>query len=760
MPPRYHPEEDSLTLSATDLAAGHRTPRPAGGHPGQRAEAGRQAHARQQHLRASQRQDYRAEVPLEWSFELDGADIRLQGRLDGLWQEGDVTVVEEVKSSLLGRGLPRHAHTVQMQVYLWMLRETGHEEVAGRLTYALGDGSARSYDFEPDPEMKRQFRERIGRIVRHARSEAARLRERAGRTGEIGWPFPERREGQPEIEEAVEGALRRGQTLLLEAPTGLGKTAPILLAALRHAAAGQARLLIATSRTAQQEDRLALLDTLAKPDALGRVMLLGSRERLGDEPGAALLDELPDPWAPPGWMLEALDGPGAVTPETTSRLARERGLPAGLLQREMARHADVIVGDQNLLANPDASLHRQNDPRPTVLLVDEAHGLPDRQRGQDASALKLRPLRKLAGSLENRGEQRLASALDELGDRLESALTPADTEIESAPREPFDPWTLALPEAAEYAAAEIAMLPEAGELLTGLMAALRRLAARTEGVVDYLDRTELSWRRERVDSGVRLIDVWDRCSAGVAFSGTLTPADHFSEELGLPPERADTLVLPDLSDRHLRPVFRHGGLRTTYHQREPCAPELAGLLEGLAKATGGRWIVFFPSRAYLELIDDALGKTAVQRSALRPGMPGKLLERMSSSLSGPSLLLALLGGTAGEGVDLPEGAFDGCVIVSPGVPPPSPRSELLRAFYESRGRDGTLFAQVLPGLLRVRQAAGRLWRGPGRRGALVLVGQRFADPAVEELLPHTWSMREPFLTSGEVVGAVTHWWTT
>jgi DNA excision repair protein ERCC-2 len=81
----------------------------------------------------------------------------------------------------------------------------------------------------------------------------------------VVFPHAAARPGQREIQAAVERALTAREHLLLEAPTGLGKTAPVLTAALRFALAHDLRLVVLTSRTTQQRHALATLRQLAPP---------------------------------------------------------------------------------------------------------------------------------------------------------------------------------------------------------------------------------------------------------------------------------------------------------------------------------------------------------------------------------------------------------------------------------------------------------------------------------------------------------------
>jgi Rad3-related DNA helicase len=505
---------------------------------------------------------------------------------------------------------------------------------------------------------------------------------------------------------------------------------------------------------------MKLLTSIAPMDLLGRIVILASRDRLGSDVNNFEEDIEFPPWAPPIWLIERLDSGTIFDAEQTRQLARKHNLNPSRLQRELARNADIVIGDQNLLTNPDSSYIPQESPRPIVLLADEAHGLPDRQRDRDEVHLTLSDLRTIYREMERQDDAAGAGAIEELGLRLRELLERGSGEDDPPQREPFDPRSETLPALVERAAAHTSACIAASkspEVMREITGKLNRLISPPKGGFDYLDRSSGGWRHEQLDVAQRLSQLWKRCDSVVLFSGTLSPTEHFRAELGLPPENTDTQVLPDLSDRHSRLVLRHAGISTTYNQREGTSLRLAELLANMARITGGRWIVFFPSRAYLDLLEPLLKHHGVSAVALRAGMPPRLLDRMLEDQKGPVAVLALMGGTAGEGIDLPGEDYDGCAIISPAVPPPTPRSELLAGLYEARGFDGRLLASVLPGLIRVRQAAGRLWRGPYSRGSLVLIGRRFGDPDLESILPQGWQYNEPLIEDSDLLDALERW---
>lgn len=768
---RYDSRADRLSLAVTDLVRTRRAASPLAG--GRRSELGRRAHVLHGERRAAREQSYRPEVRIRHEFPLGGATVAVSGRIDGVWEEDETVVLEEVKlRPLEAPELPLPGDLEQLTWYLWLWRNVhgSRKPAAGVLTYLDPlAGTVEAFPHDPDPAdgeaAESDLRERLTGILRQTRAESRRIKRLSETTDQLRWPFDSVRPLQERMRSAVRETLRGRRTLLLEAPTGSGKTAPILLAALAEALRSGARLAFATSRTAQQEDRLELLARALPVDARVRVLLLGSRARLDEEDGPAGLEIAGiDAHDPPDWFIRWLDTAGAITPEDTAEAAGERGIGAHVLQRAAIGACDVVIGDMNLVVNPLRPLPGWFDParhaRPTILLIDEVHSLADRLRDRLAGRISLPGLVRLAETA-NRANHPIAgealSALGELAERLEARLeTLADEGTAFALFDPDDP------DFAETLARTAHVLPplidttgadETANLARRLANAARS-SAEPSGCAAYFDCSARAAHWESIDTASLLRHFWQRCEAAIGFSGTLSPLRLTAEELGLSGERCDLLQLsaPEPAGRRL--VLRATGIETTWRRRDNSLGELCSLLSGAAAATGGAWLVFFPSRSYLELAAAGLERRHVPHTVLATGLTQQMLRFLDQG-EGARLHLAVLGGKYAEGFDPPVGFYDGAAVVSIGIPPPNARSELINLFSEETAPLSGSY--LVPGLRRVQQAAGRLFRSEEQDGVLLLIDSRFAAPAVESLLADEWRESEPLATCEQVLARIARW---
>ncbi len=99
---------------------------------------------------------------------------------------------------------------------------------------------------------------------------------------------------------------------------------------------------------------------------------------------------------------------------------------------------------------------------------------------------------------------------------------------------------------------------------------------------------------------------------------------------------------------------------------------------------------------------------------------------------------AVLGGLFAEGVDLPGPLLIGAFIATLGLPPVSPTQDHMRQRLQQLYGAEHAYADLVPALQKVVQAAGRVLRTPDDRGWLWLLDDRYRRADVVALLPPWW----------------------
>ncbi|WP_458524489.1 ATP-dependent DNA helicase [Onishia taeanensis] len=743
--------------------------------PSPTASEGIAGHALIAERRQAASADYETEVALcgEHVDEM-GQTLVVSGRADGF----DPTRgrLEEVKTH---RGeLSRMAdnqralHWAQLFVYGALLcRARGLKGLTLTLVYLeLGSGrETRLSETRTAAALQALFEEHCARYMAWARQEAAHRERRDAALRQLTFPFATFRTGQRPLAEAVYKAASTSRALLLQAPTGIGKTLgtlfPMLAAMPRQ---GLDRLFFLTMKTPGR--RLALEALTRLGDALGplqappalRVLELVARDKACEHPGTACHGEA-CPLAKGFYdRLPAARAAGVARGWLDRRALREVALAHEVcpyyLGQELARWSDVVVGDVNHYFDVHALLHALTQAHEwrVGVLVDEAHNLIERARGMYSAELdqrRLAGLRRQATPALSRPLARLgrqwAALGDDKGDRT-GVPTGRDApyRVLSAP-----PGAMlrALGQAATAITDHLAEHP--GEVDPALQEFLFEALAFTRLAEAFGDHSLYEFTRAgrgRARLSLRnlipapfLAPRFATSHSAVLFSATLSPGGYFCDLLGLPATTPCLEVASPFAGEQLEVRIRRD-ISTRYAHREASlAPIVATLAEQFQRAPGN-YLAFFSSFAYLEAVAARFGEAHGeiphwrQTRGMDEAAREAFLERFAPG--GQGIGFAVLGGAFAEGIDLPGERLIGAFIATLGLPPVEARQETLRERLEARFGRGFDYAYQYPGLNKVVQAAGRVIRTPEDRGVVVLMDDRFARPEVRALLPGWWRL--------------------
>ncbi|MEN0063992.1 MAG: helicase C-terminal domain-containing protein [Myxococcota bacterium] len=745
--------------------------------PTTRAAQGQQIHADWRAEQPDDQDAFRSEVRAIRTWTIGDWTVTLHGRVDGLRLEDGRRVVEEVKSTawtanrLLYAGLDAFPdHRAQVEAYLWLL-EPDHPGITGRLILvSVVDGSRHVLGIDTDPE---EVGTRIQAVV--ARLVAVRARRLAwldARTSHaVPDPFDAWRPGQREIVEAVHWGLDEGLSVLVQAPTGLGKTAAALTGALRHALPQRKQIVWLTARTTQQRAiveachrlqarglrlRSVVIAAKAKACLNDVIVCRGERCAHAADYRARSHDD--------GVVAGLIERNAPLTADDVEAAGRAHMLCPYELTVDAAGEVDVVVGDYNYLFDLQAPLSRhvaQAGPGGIVVVIDEVHQLAERVRTASSPHLTLHDVRLAIDALSARGEAfapfvDCAKAIEEAVLQEIAGASGTGTERTTT----LDPhrWE-ALGDRIDGLALEYALLnPTLEDADEDAWAVLARSVLRMADALTAPDPAPdgPAWRVAIVHTEGRAMGIGLVCldpspllgpriaSLGgfVGVSATLQPLAMHKAQLGLDPDRVDYVEVGDPFPPERRRVYIAPRISTAWADRAKHAPATARLLEDAIRAVPGNVAIYTPSFA---MLDDLRGRMArqgrrwvVQTPRMSDAVRTEALDALSSP-GEPVVLGAVLGGIFAEGIDLPPGALSAVFVCGPALPPIGLERTLLQHYWDAvdgaQSGQGFLFASLAPGLTRVVQAAGRLIRRPEDRGVVLLIGRRFRHRAYRALLP-------------------------
>jgi DNA excision repair protein ERCC-2 len=603
------------------------------------------------------------------------------------------------------------------------------------------------------------------------------------------FPHDRVRKGQRRFLDDVHAAVEDGSLLVAHAPTGIGKTVSALVPTVQHAIASGALVLFLTPK--QSQHRIAI-ETLRRMDRMGgqqlRVVDVIAKQAMcprvrGDEHYAAFHEFCLNQVMMGRCRLYNRSN-AAVVKGIQGRIMHVHELVALAKRARVCPHraaldaaagAHVVVCDYNYVFMPelsDAIISRlERGWEDVVLIVDEAHNLPDRARDAASGALS-EVLIERAGVELSGEEDQLKRMVSRLGTPLEGAAEDVDAGVERD----VDPQVWVGAVEAELASSLEPMGYD--DLVEELKEAGRRLASGDE--LSGSSVTELArflegfprggdsvLRTVSTNGGPRLAfrlldpsfvtrDRFSEVHAGILMSGTLWPSQMYADLMGLAPGRTRLAEYRSPFPPENRLVRVTRGLTTKYTARGPeMFTKLAEAVEEVLEATPGNVAVFTPSYELLNQIRSGLeGRGGGPKELLveerRMGKRDRerlcdRLEELRSSEGGA--LLGVQGGSLSEGVDYLENLLSAVVVVGLPLAPPSREVEALIAYFDrkfGRGR-GEEYGYVNPAMNRVVQAAGRLIRTEQDRGVVVLMDERFLSRRYLRCFPPDW---EPLESEG------------
>ncbi len=592
------------------------------------------------------------------------------------------------------------------------------------------------------------------------------------------------RQSQVEMAEAVARVVADGGILVAEAGTGTGKTFAYLVPALLS---GLQVLVSTGSRNLQDQlflkDLPLLLKALRRPVQVAQLKgrgnylchyrleqtlaadMMRSESELHDltrvrrwtdvtEVGdVAEMAELPENWW--GWP--------ALTSTEDSCLGQSCPFVNDcflLKARRRAQEADLVVINHHLLC-ADWALREDGLgellPEAAAVVVDEAHQFAEiaaRFLGDSVSSRQIQELIRDAAvelqqaELASPPTQQALLYLKQRLDRVQGVFARAPGRGAGVELEAFPEVMDCLQQLRQaLAAVNDALAPLAGAShgLELCWQRSQRLGGRLEKWVagEWADAPEEPEWVRWFDAGQRRfalhatpLDVAGsfggyRKTSGAAWvftSATLSVAgrfDHFLDQLGLTEKSAETRLWPSPFDYARQALFylppgMPAPSASDYTSR------VAAAVRPVLHASGGRAFLLFTShRALAEaagLLEDLPFPLLVQGQAPKAVLLARFRELGNAVLLGTSSFW--------EGVDVPGSAL-ACVVIDklPFAAPSDPVFQAKLASLRRRGHHPFPDYQVPAAAITLKQGAGRLIRGSGDRGVLVLCDPRVTGKA-------------------------------
>lgn len=746
----------TVRLSVRELATFRNVPLSEGsGGNSWRAAVGQQWHKASEQKTRESHADARFEVPLkalwlhrDWTFDI-------QGRIDQILPTDGGLIIREVKT--VRAALPASAEELagrypdyfaQAATYLGLARVlsefAGAELRAELLFINIEDGALQSIALDPEDEatFTRQL-DALLPFLEDRRDYRLRLQQHTLKPA-----FETLRDGQAELFAALDKAALRAETVLLEAPTGFGKTGIVLEHTLRQMQGGlYERCIYLTSKSTGQLETIRQLRNMIG-DGLRYIQMRNRSEHRIDSAAHACTgdqrcnDQLGQHWRAADIHTPELFEDGTLSLERAKALGEQTGVCPYALTKGCLPFAEIWIGDTNYVFDPasQAVFLEQHgfDPAKTLLIIDEAHNLPD--RAADALSLELNATDLLFALEELRAAgapRRLLSIGNELCRHIDAQ--PASQPLSSnALYEALDLCEDFAKQLKEAHFDYDATAPFAIELIWRIPQLAQRLAEPTHQWLHWLPAAG-TLRATCLDASGWIAQCIQPFGGSILMSATLSPIQSFRESCGLTRENS-TLAqghAPWRDDAY--DVALDLRVDTRFNQRDKHYQTTARTIASLILQSPGVPVaVFFASYLYAENVKAYLDAIAPgTRAMIQPrGVDLAAQETfIDEGLLMADALFLILGSSYAEGVDKLGGRIDTVMVVGPALPEVNavqnakidahPSNERAAAFRD---------VYIIPAMRRIHQALGRIVRAPGHKAKVLLHGKRYGEKAYHEQL--------------------------
>ena len=713
--------------------------------------------------RKNKHSQYSSEVAFKHDFNLGNQETTLSGRADGLILIDNGCVIEEYKACGKFPVKPNPVDVGQLMIYGAMLAMRSELSVAAlNLVYVEADSfEEKCFSYElTNSELEQMLAFMLLCFDVRRKRHWHRTAQRHSWFVHKQFPYPDFRFGQRALAGRVYKASEAGERLLIESPTGSGKTMGTIYPSLKGMKPLE-KLFYLTSRNSGSIAAMKTID-LIDPEHSSLVSIeIVAKEKLCPVEGMPCDPELCD--YAKGYFdrskaaVNALLEEKFISQKIVETVSEEYRVCPFEISLDASLWADIVVCDYNYVFDPFVRLQRFQPPQGIRLLIDEAHQLFPRVNSMFTVEMD---------SLS------LLEAIDEAGVGILGGLDLVQQEFQ------------ALNSGLGSERCRIEVPEKFNKAVLGLLETIRENETELEGLVSLRDfvfacyrwSAALDWEfedsfeyiielredqilvtRSCIDSSKIIDEALRRYESSIAFSGTLSPLELYQELHG--GETNITARSPNPFAKEQLQVILINDIPTYYQMRQESLGSLVQLVNSVLEVKQGRYLIAFPSFQYMDLfLDEVSGMSNINHQIIsqRPGASMEDIQGLLQSYQDNEacVLTIVLGGVLGESIDFMEFPIEGVFVVTIGLPPQSVERNLLAdRFAKLHDYDsGQSAAYLQPALSKVLQVCGRLIRSSSHRGIIYLIDARYLSGEIQKFFPSHW---RPTVASNTKVAEIT-----
>ena len=605
-----------------------------------------------------------------------------------------------------------------------------------------------------------------------------------------------RREQDRLLRDAL-NAIEQKRHLIAHAPTGLGKTSAVLSPALSYAMREGKTVFFLTPKISQHEIAVQLVKDLNKKFSLGirGVDLVGRRHMCSDpllseaEPGSFYelckrrrKNEACEFYANIAGFDPAQRQRARVYQSELEREYERDGIWSHLELKDycerafegkgfcayeaamlLARDADIVIADYYHLFNSGVQrviLQRiKRKLEDCIIVVDEAHNLPERVRKLLSSSLSVYALDKALLELDKLNQPELKESLrgirkavkgiakQRLSGKKKEALVSKGT-LSGVLKKLDGDGSLPV-ELREQGAEYVEAFPQGRSFLVSIANFLERWEEESPSYIRLVKGTtkSVSIQLKALDASVVTREIFECSHSSILMSGTLLPTKMYADLLGLDEKRAELREYSSPFPKENKLSLVVPSVTTKYSERSAAEFEkIASIVSGIVDRVPGNSAVFLPSFELLEAVFSFL-EEKTSRKLLK--QKGKMSSRERSVLLSEfracgkgfgAVLLAVASGSFAEGIDYLGEQLLASIVVGIPLSEMDLETECLISYYQKKFGSGWHYGYLYPAVARAIQASGRVIRDRRDRGVTVFLDKRYTWQNYKNCFPKDFEL--------------------
>jgi DNA excision repair protein ERCC-2 len=604
------------------------------------------------------------------------------------------------------------------------------------------------------------------------------------------FPYPAVRPYQDQFINAVYTGVKERRSVLIEGSNGLGKTISALSAVLPTAMEKKLKVLYVARTHRQHERVIEELKAISKKQPVTGVSLRGRNEmclnrfesrQVYDAKSLMEVCELMKSKGQCPYYKNAdeqtydylqLQQQISTRPYKSSeimRVCKKKHICPYELIKSAISDVNVVALSYLYVFDPDIRTaflkNLDTQPQKIILIVDEAHNLPETAIDISSSSLSLFVMRQAELEAKKFGYENAEAfaklLYSETEKRAEGVRKEEQIPSEFLTEVVRDKGGILQPrsffqELNESGTAIKKNLLAEGKHPRSYIHGMSEFLLRwqeTAGDESFINTISRYFTRENaatakleivaLDPSKITLPVFQSTYSNILMSGTLQPLNAFARITKLPENAIQHIAPSPFPKDHIFAAVCMG-VSTAMDSRTPeMYQTMVRRINEVVRSTPVNTGIFAASFEVLNSLVNAGLEGTLEKPLFyeRRGMSSKANEKMVAdfkecALTGGAVFLGVQGGRTSEGVDFPGNQMNSVIVVGVPYAEPTPRVKAQIEYYEKRfpglGRE---YGYVLPAMKKASQAAGRPIRTLEDRGAIIFLDYRFASSYCRGFLP-------------------------